>query len=93
MQVPPHINVLGLQEIMQLTPLQVGLPIGSVGQGAQLVPHVATSPLDTQAAPQAWKAPVHSHWWLVRLHVRLDPAPQSPSTVQPLLHMPLPRSQ
>ena len=93
MQLPPHISVPALHAMPQVDPLQVAVPIGSVGQGVQLAPHEAAALFDRQAAPQVWKAPVHSHWWLLGLHVRFEAAPQSPSAAQPLLHMPLPRSQ
>jgi hypothetical protein len=92
-QAPPQSRAPLLQVMPQLVPLQVAVPSGSVAHAVQLAPQEPTAVLDTQAAPQVWKAPVQVHWWLVRSQVRFEPAPQSVSTAQPLLHAPLPRSQ
>ena len=93
MHAPPHQMYPALHATPQLTPSQVALPLGSVGQAPQLAPQVATAVLDTQAPPQSCVPRWQSHWWVAAVQVRPGRAAQSASTAQPLLHAPLPRSQ
>jgi hypothetical protein len=51
-QTPPHSLVPALQVRPHVVPLQVAVPLGSVAQGVQLVPQVATVLLATQTPEQ-----------------------------------------
>jgi len=50
----PHISADELHSMPQLVPSQVAVPLGSPGQGVQLVPHVCTRVSATQAPLQSW---------------------------------------
>jgi hypothetical protein len=71
MHVPAHKSWPAGQVPPQVLPSQVAVPPSGVGQGSQDVPHVATSALSAQSAPQAWKpsAQMKPHWMPLQVAV------------------------
>jgi hypothetical protein len=88
---PPHSLLPELQVTPQVVPLQVATPLGSVGQGVQLVPQPATELFDRQTPAHRWSFVWQAQSWVATsqasfvLHWLSNP--------QPGLQTPLARSQ
>lgn len=89
---PPHHIVPELQVSPQLVPSQLAEPLASPGHAEHIVPQLDVEVLDTQLPLQSCVPLVHSHAWVLVLHVSFAPVHCADES-QPGVHCPVPVSQ
>jgi hypothetical protein len=90
-QRPPQSEYPLLQARLQLAPSHDAWPEGSVGQGTQLLPQVASVRPSTHAPEQRWNGAAHAQAWVATLQVSFGA--HCVSNAQPAWQRPVVRSQ